>query len=374
MIPARLGSKRVPQKNIRLLNGKPLISYAIEAAIDSKIFDEIYVNSESDILGEIAQQHQVNFYKRTENLSSDKTINDEFLLDFMKNIDGDILVQLLPTSPLISAQEIREFVEAMEIKEFPTYVSVVNHQIAAVFEGTPVNFIIGEPHKSSQEMTPVQSYATVLMGWNYNEFFNNIKNYNCGYHGRKGNIGYHPIKGLSTIDIDNEEDFLLAEVALKYREGDTFLEKKYYVSSSELKEKTEIEVPQILEKDGVLISDFEHENLPIVQLEEIIASKDNSRSWCHRVINTENNSATLISQIPGEGNRRHYHPNWNEWWYIVKGQWIWEIEGEEFTVKPGQVVFINKGKIHKITATGNEPAIRLAVSRDRVPHIYPEEA
>jgi len=119
--------------------------------------------------------------------------------------------------------------------------------------------------------------------------------------------------------------------------------------------------------------DFSKENLPLVHLDEIIASKDNTRSWSHRLINTENNSATLISQLPGEGNRLHHHNDWNEWWYIVKGQWAWEIEGEKFLVKQGDVVFIEKNKWHKITASGDGPAIRLAVSKDKVAHIYKED-
>jgi len=49
MIPARLGSKRIEKKNIRLLNGAPLINYIIEAAKDAGCFDEIYINSEADI-------------------------------------------------------------------------------------------------------------------------------------------------------------------------------------------------------------------------------------------------------------------------------------------------------------------------------------
>ena len=94
-------------------------------------------------------------------------------------------------------------------------------------------------------------------------------------------------------------------------------------------------------------------------------------SWSHRVINSENNSATLICQLPGEGNRRHYHNNWNEWWYIVDGSWEWMIEGKVINVKKDDVVFIEKGKLHKITAIGNKPAIRLAVSREDVAHVYP---
>ena len=136
--------------------------------------------------------------------------------------------------------------------------------------------------------------------------------------------------------------------------------------------RSETDVPQILKKDGVELWDFDHENQGLSNIDEVIANMDNSVSWCRRMVNTESNSATLISQLPGEGNRLHYHPDWNEWWYIVKGQWKWEIEGQEYLVKKGDLVFIEKNKLHRITAVGNEPAVRLAVSRGDVAHVYPE--
>ncbi len=132
----------------------------------------------------------------------------------------------------------------------------------------------------------------------------------------------------------------------------------------------ETDVPSILKSDGVMDNNLSDVNKEVVNVESIIASHDSSISWSHRVVNSDSNSATIISQLPGEGNRRHYHPNWNEWWYILEGEWIWEIEGKEFTIKKGDVVFIEKGKVHKITAGGNKPAIRLAVSREDVQHIY----
>ena len=81
---------------------------------------------------------------------------------------------------------------------------------------------------------------------------------------------------------------------------------------------------------------------------------------------------TIISQLPGEGNRLHYHPTWNEWWYIVDGEWEWEIEGQKRTVMRGDIVFMRKNRRHKITAVGDRPAIRMAVSRSDVLHVYPE--
>jgi CMP-N-acetylneuraminic acid synthetase/quercetin dioxygenase-like cupin family protein len=374
MIPARLGSQRVPKKNLRLINGKPLISYSVEVAINAECFDEIYINSEADIFGEIAQSLGVGFYKRSSHLASDVAINDDLAVDFIRNVSGDILVQLLPTSPLISSKEIRDFVAEITRGNWDTLVSVTPHQIACLHDGRPINFELMEPHKSSQQMTPVQSYATVLMAWRYTTFLDHMKRLGFAYHGADGRTGYFPIRGLSAIDIDNEEDFNLAEVALTYREeGRLGRPPKFYESMLDRQQRAESDVPSILQRDGVERSDFTKENLPITNLDEIIASKDNSRSWAHRLINTENNSATLISQLPGEGNRLHYHSDWNEWWYIVKGQWTWEIEGQAFLVKQGDVVFIEKNKWHKITATGNGPAIRLAVSKDKVAHIYKED-
>ena len=105
---------------------------------------------------------------------------------------------------------------------------------------------------------------------------------------------------------------------------------------------------------------------------DIRSSFSVSDSWSHRVVNTESNSATVIHQQPGEGNRRHYHPDWNEWWYIIDGEWIWEIDGEKKLIKKDDIVFIPKGMPHRIEATGTKPAIRLAVSREDVVHVYPD--
>lgn len=373
MIPARLGSKRILKKNLRLLNGKPLIAYAIEAAIAARVFDDVYVNSEAAIFGEIAKKYGAKFYLRSEGLATDKTINDEFAYDFIQSVPGDILVQLLPTSPLITPPEINGFVGELLKSDLDTLISVEEHQIACVYNDQAVNFDFMEPHKSSQTMKPVKSYATVLMAWTYDSFKKNMRQFGFAYHGADGRTGYYALKGLSTIDIDNEDDFIMAEIAMKYREKMTESRRVYYGDQDIAKYHSETDVPTILKNDGVISSYFEKENLPLVNIRKIIESKDNSKSWCHRLINTTNNSATLISQLPGEGNRLHHHPEWNEWWYIVSGKWRWEIEGNAYQVGRGDVVFIKKNQWHKITAIGDKPAIRLAVSRGDVAHVYKKD-
>ena len=106
MIPARLGSKRIKNKNLRLLDGIPLIQYIVNAAKACPLLDEIYINSESTQFADIAKESGVKFYQRPEELSSDIATNDDFALDFINNVECDILVQLLSTSPFISIEEI----------------------------------------------------------------------------------------------------------------------------------------------------------------------------------------------------------------------------------------------------------------------------
>ena len=366
MIPARFGSKRILKKNVRLLNGVPLIKYIIRAAKEADCFDEIYVNSESKVIGNIAEEEGVKFYKRSKELASDGATNDHFTSDFLNNVDCEVVIQLLPTSPFITAEEIKEFTKTMTESKADTLISVSNQQIECVYQGQPINFDQKKISPPSQELYPVQAYACGLMGWRKDNYLENMEKYDCGYHGGDGKIGCFVLSGLSTIDVDNEQDFQIAEHVARSLTSGAY-EPQYYGDRH-----SEVDVPSILARDGVENNNLSESNESIANVKEIRKSFSKEESWSHRVVNTENNSATLIHQQPGEGNRRHYHPDWNEWWYIVDGEWEWEIDGETKMIKKDDVVFIPKGVVHKITAVGDKPAIRLAVSREDVAHVYPD--
>jgi len=371
MIPARLGSKRVKSKNLRLINGKALIEYVLETVIKTNIFDSIWVNSESEIFSEIAQKYGVGFYKRPEELATDTSTNDEFAYDFINHTECDILVQILPTSPFITLEDITSFVEKMVDEQLDTLISVEHKQIACIMNNVPLNFKPLEKNPPSQTMEPILAYATALMGWRSESYKHNIENYGVAYHGGKGKTGYFELSGLSTIDIDTEADFNMAE-AVVYGKDYVFKSKpEYYSAKCGLR--SEVNVPEILSKDGVQINDLFDVNKEVVKIDEILESMPKDKSWSKRLIDTENNSVTIISQMPGEGNRRHFHPDWNEWWYILEGEWRWEIEGYTKKVVKGDVVFISKNRNHQITAAGNSRAIRMAVSRADVEHIYVQD-
>lgn len=130
IIPARSGSKGLKDKNIRELAGKPLISYTIEAAIESRLFEEIMVSTDSCQYAEIAKEYGavVPFLRSQENASdsaSSWTTVKEVLDNYSKRgrmFDTFCLLQ--PTSPLRDSEDIRKAYEIYEEKEAFSVVSV----------------------------------------------------------------------------------------------------------------------------------------------------------------------------------------------------------------------------------------------------------
>tara|TARA_A100001391_G_scaffold73126_2_gene47006 strand:- start:6212 stop:7333 length:1122 start_codon:yes stop_codon:yes gene_type:complete len=363
MIPARMTSKRVKKKNIRLLNGKPMIQYVIETALAANCFDEVWVNSEADVIKEIALECGAKFYKRSEDLCKDNVGSDLFVEDFINNVQCDVIVQILPTSPFITVEQMRNFVE--QSKDCDTLVSVKDVRIESMYDGSPINFDKKEPTPPSQFLTPIKAYACSLMAWRSNNYKQNMKKYGCAYHGGDGKIKTFTISGYGELDVDTEEDFLLAE-AIAQTLTRPPQPAKYYDDDQVY----DADRLRVLLDDGVTNNTMYEFNKEIASIQEIMDRNPTDSCWSHTLINSKSNSATLIAQMPGEGNRMHYHSDWDEWWHILKGEWEWFIEGRTVKVKKGDIVFIERNKVHKITSVGGGQSIRLAVSREDVDHIY----
>ncbi len=370
MIPARMGSKRIKNKNIRFLGNKPLICHILDNAKKSKLIKEIYINSESKIFDDIAKDNNVNFYKRKKYLSSDKATNDEFAADFLENVECDILIQLLPTSPFLDSETIDKFIKYMVKNKLDTLISTKEIKIECLFKGKSLNFDKKKHTPPSQLLNPVDAYACGIMGWRKNNYLKNMKKFDCAYHGGIGKVGYYKLKGDCLIDIDNEEDFDLANHVYRSK-NNIKIKPNYYSNKNKIIFNSNVK--SILKMDGVENNIQNNFNNMQLNLKKLIDSKPKNKSWSHTLVNSESNSATLIAQLKGEGNRMHFHPDWNEWWYIIKGKWQWNIEGKIKVINQGDIVFIEKNKKHKITSIGKGLSIRLAVSRYDVDHVYLEK-
>ena len=119
VIPARGGSKSIPRKNLRSLNGKPLISYAIETALEIKYNPDIYVSSEDEEILYIAAQFGAKVIVREKSLAADNTTLDPVVYEAFiraQQLEGkvyDLIVTLQPTSPLLQSSSINDAIGRM---------------------------------------------------------------------------------------------------------------------------------------------------------------------------------------------------------------------------------------------------------------------
>jgi CMP-N-acetylneuraminic acid synthetase len=217
-IPARLGSKRVERKNLRLLNGKPLLAYAIEAAKQATTLSEIYVNSESDTIGDIARAHGLSFYQRRPELAEDHIVSDQFNYDFLKNIETDILVMINPVSPLITGPDIDDIVAYYLSRNFDTVITVREERLQAFCNGQPVNFNPDGLLPMTQKIPPVQLCCWSVCVWRKQTFIEEFEA--KGYAVFSGRVGFYPLDPLKAIKISTEEDFQLAQALLRARDNE----------------------------------------------------------------------------------------------------------------------------------------------------------
>ncbi|WGE83396.1 cytidylyltransferase domain-containing protein [Actinobacillus equuli] len=111
IITARSGSKGLPNKNVLLVEGKPLMAYSIEAAIESGEFEKIIVSTDSQEYIDLLAHYPIEFIKRAPHLAGDKAssfVVIEDVLQQYQSTEFDYFVLLQPTSPLRTAQHIQE--------------------------------------------------------------------------------------------------------------------------------------------------------------------------------------------------------------------------------------------------------------------------
>jgi pseudaminic acid cytidylyltransferase len=112
VIPARGGSKRIPRKNIKEFNGKPIIAYSIEAALKSNCFDQVIVSTDSDEIAEVAKKYGAHVpFIRPDKLSNDYIgilpVIKHAIEHFKKNKVSYVCC-LYATAPFISSKIIQE--------------------------------------------------------------------------------------------------------------------------------------------------------------------------------------------------------------------------------------------------------------------------
>lgn len=213
VVPARGGSKGIPKKNIRLMNGKPLIAYAIHTARKSKYIADVFATTDSVEIAEVAKQNGAELIYRDEKLSSDIVTLDPVVYHAMKQAEKksgykyDIVITLQPTSPLLTVETLDKGIEYFIKKNFDTVISVVNKPHLAWGKKGAKIIPLYEERKNRQEL-PAQYFETGAFVIAKRACV--LENTRIGE-----NVSVYEIPEQESIDIDDKNDWILAESLLK---------------------------------------------------------------------------------------------------------------------------------------------------------------
>lgn len=217
IIPARGGSKRIPNKNVRLFCGKPIIAYAIEAAIEAGCFDEVMVSTDNDEIAERARQHgaKVPFLRSAES-ASDVATTVSVWQEVLRAYENegkkfDLACSILPTAPFVTATKLRAIMNELELHpEWDAAMPVVPYsppiQRAMGIEDGTLRMIWPEYRSArSQDLEPRYHDAGQYYAFR-TSFIRDASSL------RDGRLGAIVVPGIEAQDIDTEEDWELAEM------------------------------------------------------------------------------------------------------------------------------------------------------------------
>ena len=220
IIPARSGSKGLKDKNIKELNGKPLLAYSIYAAKESKLFDEIMVSTDSSKYAEIARSFGANVpLLRSEGNSSDKASSWDVVLEVLSKYfetgqKFDSVCLLQPTSPLRTANDITDAYKLLEEKQANAVTSVCEVDHSPLWTMTlPPNLSLEEFKKRDSD-TPRQLLEKYYR-LNGAIYIRKINYSSKGIQLIDANEFAFIMPRENSIDIDTELDFIIAEAIMK---------------------------------------------------------------------------------------------------------------------------------------------------------------
>lgn len=227
IIPARSGSKGLKNKNIKELDGKPLIAYTIEAALRSNVFEDVFVSTDSKEYKKIAEKYGawVPFFRDNE-LAKDTTSTNEVVKDVIVKLrnsgkEYDDLMILQPTSPLRDEEDIKNSIRLFNEKKANSVVSMCECDYSPLLtkeldeemnlDGflSKLNKIRRQDLKKSYRLNGAIYLMKVDYFLKYEDFY-------------KKNSYAFIMKKEKSIDIDDLYDFKLVEFLIKNK----FMENK----------------------------------------------------------------------------------------------------------------------------------------------------
>lgn len=220
IIPARIGSKRIPKKNLRLFLDKPILSYSIEAAKQSGLYDEIMVSTDSDEIADLARKFgaKVPFLRSQQNSDDFASLTD-VVLEVLKDYyffgsEFDLVSCILPTAPFLKVESLVYANRLLEEEGFDSVFPVIRYSTPILrsfkTEGKQIKMNWPEHrYTRSQDLPPAFFDAGQFYSMNSKSFLKNEMIF-------AENSGYIELEDWEAQDIDTEEDWQIAEFKYKF--------------------------------------------------------------------------------------------------------------------------------------------------------------
>ena len=216
IITARGGSKRIPKKNIKEFCGKPIIAYSIEAGLQSGVFDEVMVSTDSEEIAGIAKAYGASVpFMRSEKTASDYATTRDVLMEVLheykkQDIEFDDMTCIYPTAPFVTAQKLRDAMTLFKETKSSLLIPVVQFsyppQRAYVIDNGKLRFKWEEfRYTRSQDLEAFYHEAGQFYCYNITDYLDANGTI-------KENIIPFVLPESEVQDIDTEEDWKMAEL------------------------------------------------------------------------------------------------------------------------------------------------------------------
>jgi pseudaminic acid cytidylyltransferase len=223
VIPARGGSKRIPKKNIRPFHGKPIIAYAIEECFKSELFSRVIVSTDDREIAQVVEKFGAEvFFREDQKISSDSApvISVVKELIHLRGLEreSDFICCIFPCTPLLTYESLSSSFEILKKNEVDFVFPVFN-------PGLPISRSLFINDEGLVEMLhkDFRNTATNLMSeslFDAGQFYWAKTKTWLESESILGGINMpYLIPRLSAVDIDNEEDWLLAEILFTKQNG-----------------------------------------------------------------------------------------------------------------------------------------------------------
>ena len=215
VIPARGGSKGIPRKNVRLLDGQPLISYSINVAKSSEYVDDVVVTTDDSEIALLSEKFGASVIRRSEELSTDETPLDPVVYDAMVQKEKlafdeyDLVITLQPTSPLIKTSTLDSVIEKFEDFAIDSVITVVDdRRLSWGYDENNERFFPNYIERKNRQDLPKDFKETGAILATRRKFVNEFSRLGT-------NIDIVEVSQEESVDVTNYEDWWIAEKYLQ---------------------------------------------------------------------------------------------------------------------------------------------------------------